>query len=71
MRAVLTAMIRIYQMLLSPYIGGQCRFHPTCSEFMLEALRLHGAATGIRYGLGRLLRCQPFCPGGIDPVPPE
>ncbi len=71
MRAVLTGMIRIYQMVLSPYIGGQCRFHPTCSEYMVEALRVHGTATGIGYGLRRLLRCHPFCPGGIDPVPSE
>ena len=71
MRALLTGIIRIYQMVLSPYIGGQCRFHPTCSEYMLEALRVHGAATGISIGFRRLLRCHPFCPGGIDPVPSE
>ncbi len=71
MRAALIGLIRVYQLALSPYIGGQCRFHPTCSEYMLEALRVHGAGTGIRLGLGRLLRCQPFCPGGVDPVPSE
>lgn len=71
MRSVLMGLIRTYQLVLSPYIGGQCRFHPTCSEYMLEALRRHGPVSGVRLGLRRLLRCHPFCAGGIDPVPSE
>jgi len=71
MRTALMALIRAYQLALSPYIGAQCRFQPTCSEYTLEALRVHGAAAGLRLGLGRLLRCHPFCPGGVDPVPSE
>ncbi|OGT79884.1 MAG: membrane protein insertion efficiency factor YidD [Gammaproteobacteria bacterium RIFCSPLOWO2_02_FULL_61_13] len=71
MRALLTGLIRVYRLAFSPYFGGQCRFHPTCSEYMLEALRVHGTWAGIRYGLGRILRCHPFCAGGVDPVPSE
>jgi hypothetical protein len=71
MRTALMALIRVYQLALSPYIGGQCRFQPSCSEYTLEALRVHGVAVGARLGLGRLLRCHPFCQGGVDPVPSE
>lgn len=47
-----------------------CRFHPTCSEYCLEAVQRHGAVRGLWLGLKRILRCHPFCEGGIDPVPP-
>jgi len=61
--------IRLYQIGLSPLLGGQCRFHPTCSEYAREAIREHGAIRGVALSLHRIIRCQPFCSGGHDPVP--
>jgi uncharacterized protein len=61
--------IRFYKRFLSPLLPPACRFHPTCSVYALEALQKHGALRGVRLTLWRLLRCQPFHPGGIDPVP--
>ena len=61
--------VSAYRLLLSPLIGGFCRFEPSCSRFAEEALRRHGAARGLRLTAGRLMRCQPFHPGGLDPVP--
>ncbi len=62
-------LIRIYQWTLSPFIGRQCRFHPSCSRYAVEAYQEHGAFRGTWLTLRRLLRCQPFCKGGYDPVP--
>jgi hypothetical protein len=62
--------IRLYQITLSPYLGRQCRFHPTCSEYAREALEHHGLIRGSWLGLRRLGRCHPFHPGGVDLVPP-
>jgi putative membrane protein insertion efficiency factor len=61
--------IRFYKRFLSPLLPPACRFHPTCSVYALEALQKHGALRGVRLTLWRLLRCQPFHPGGVDPVP--
>lgn len=61
--------IRLYQMTLRPVLGKQCRFAPTCSDYGLEAYRLHGPIRGTRLTVWRILRCQPFCRGGFDPVP--
>ncbi|MBI1731885.1 MAG: membrane protein insertion efficiency factor YidD [Gammaproteobacteria bacterium] len=69
MRAVLIGLVRLYQCTLGPCLGGQCRFHPTCSNYMLDALQRHGVLRGTVLGLRRLLRCHPFCAGGADPVP--
>jgi putative membrane protein insertion efficiency factor len=55
--------------LLSPLLGGHCRFWPSCSAYAEEAIQRHGAWRGARLALGRLLRCQPFARGGIDMVP--
>lgn len=63
----LIAFVRLYQFLLSPLIGQQCRFHPTCSEYFIGAVRKHGALLGTLRGIGRILRCHPFHPGGYDP----
>ncbi|QRK11134.1 membrane protein insertion efficiency factor YidD [Archangium violaceum] len=61
--------IRFYKRWLSPLLPPACRFHPTCSVYALEALKKHGALRGVRLIVWRLLRCQPFHPGGFDPVP--
>lgn len=61
--------IRLYQLALSPFFGGQCRFFPSCSEYTRQAVEKHGVWKGIRLGGKRLLKCHPFHPGGIDYVP--
>jgi putative membrane protein insertion efficiency factor len=66
---VLMLMVRLYQMGLSPVLGWNCRFEPTCSRYMVQALARHGAVKGLALGLWRLVRCHPFSKGGYDPVP--
>lgn len=61
--------IRGYQLTLSPFIGNQCRFHPTCSQYALEAIERHGVLRGSLLAVRRLARCHPFHAGGFDPVP--
>ena len=68
--ALLTWLIRAYRLLLSPFLGQQCRFHPSCSAYCEEAIRTHGGLKGLWLGLRRLGKCHPFHPGGVDPVPP-
>ena len=65
---VLILMVRLYQRSLSPFIGRQCRFVPTCSEYFIQAVRKRGALVGGLMGLWRILRCNPFGKGGYDPV---
>jgi putative membrane protein insertion efficiency factor len=67
-RALLAA-LRIYQVLFSPLMPSACRFYPSCSRYAYEAIGVHGARRGSWLALRRLARCQPFSPGGIDPVP--
>jgi uncharacterized protein len=62
-------LIKLYQYILSPYLGQQCRFNPTCSQYAIEALRKYGAIYGVIYTVRRLLRCHPWHVGGHDPVP--
>lgn len=62
-------LVRCYQVALSPYVGGNCRFEPTCSKYMLAAVGRFGALRGIWLGAKRLMRCHPWCSGGYDPVP--
>jgi putative membrane protein insertion efficiency factor len=69
MRRLMTAIIRAYQLLLSPVLGANCRFHPSCSEYSLEAIDRFGALRGGWLSLKRLGRCHPFHDGGVDPVP--
>jgi uncharacterized protein len=64
----LIAMVRLYQILLSPVLGRQCRFVPTCSQYFIEAVSKRGPLKGSLMGLWRVLRCNPFCKGGYDPV---
>ena len=61
------AFVRLYQLTLSPIFGRQCRFQPTCSHYMIGAVQKHGAVRGTLKGLWRILRCNPFSPGGFDP----
>lgn len=69
MQSILIALIRAYRYFLSPWIGGQCRFTPTCSVYALQALELYGPWRGSWLAIKRLLRCHPLCAGGEDPVP--
>ncbi len=64
---LLIGMVRLYQIFLSPLLGGQCRFYPSCSHYFIEAVRKYGAMTGSLKGIRRILRCHPFHPGGYDP----
>lgn len=67
--AGLRALIRAYQLLLSPFLGGACRYYPSCSHYAMEALARHGAGRGGWLALRRLARCHPFGGHGFDPVP--
>lgn len=69
MRKILILIIRVYQYLLSPLLGPSCRFYPSCSCYAQEALERHGVIKGSWLALRRLLRCHPWHPGGVDPVP--
>lgn len=69
MRWLLIKLVRGYQLLISPFLPPSCRFEPTCSQYAIEALKLHGTWRGGWLALKRLGRCQPFCAGGYDPVP--
>ncbi|MBQ4107031.1 MAG: membrane protein insertion efficiency factor YidD [Lentisphaeria bacterium] len=69
---VLIFLIRIYQKTVAPWLPPDCcRFYPSCSHYAVEALQVHGVFRGIGLTVWRLLRCQPFCRGGYDPVPPR
>jgi putative membrane protein insertion efficiency factor len=69
-RRILIACVRAYQVLLSPLKLPTCRFYPSCSAYTIDALRRHGAVKGALLGAWRIARCNPFCRGGYDPVPP-
>jgi putative membrane protein insertion efficiency factor len=64
---VLIALVRVYQWTLSPLIGRQCRFQPTCSDYFIGAVEKYGAIRGSLKGIWRICRCNPFCQGGEDP----
>ena len=65
----LILLIRLYQATLSPWLGRQCRYMPTCSAYCIEAVQRHGALRGGWLGLKRIARCHPLARGGFDPVP--
>ncbi|MFO3688537.1 membrane protein insertion efficiency factor YidD [Staphylococcus felis] len=69
LKTVLIGLIRIYQRFISPLTPPSCRFYPTCSNYTLEAIRVHGAIKGTWLGVKRILKCHPFHKGGFDPVP--
>jgi uncharacterized protein len=71
MKFVLKKLIRAYQLLISPFLGQNCRFFPSCSHYALEAIEVHGSLKGAGLAIGRICRCHPFHPGGYDPVPPR
>lgn len=68
-RRLLITLIRFYQYTLAALLGGQCRFYPSCSDYCIEALELHGALRGLSLGVRRIVKCHPWHPGGVDPVP--
>jgi putative membrane protein insertion efficiency factor len=70
-RAALIGAILLYRATLSGWLGGQCRFYPTCSHYGEDAIRTHGALRGTAMTVWRVLRCNPFGEGGVDPVPPR
>ncbi len=61
--------IKIYKLTISPYLPSACRFYPTCSVYAMTAFQRYGLAKGLLLSIKRILRCQPFCNGGYDPVP--
>lgn len=67
-RSLCLALLRFYQIFISPLKGPSCRFIPTCSQYTYDAIKLHGPLRGLILGAGRLARCHPFHPGGYDPV---
>lgn len=72
LKKLILFLIRTYQVTLSPrFSGGACRFTPTCSQYAVEAIETHGLIKGSALAFWRVLRCNPFCKGGYDPVPPK
>lgn len=69
MKRILILLLAGYKRGLSPFLPSSCRFHPTCSDYAREAFERHGVWRGLGLAAGRLLRCQPLCRGGLDPVP--
>lgn len=70
MNKLLVWILRAYQLMLSPMLGQNCRFYPSCSNYAIEAIRTHGAARGSYLAARRVCRCHPWNEGGADPVPP-
>lgn len=70
MKRVLLALIAAYRLLVSPFLGPNCRFYPTCSAYATEAIDLHGPLRGTWLAVKRILKCHPWHTGGVDPVPP-
>jgi hypothetical protein len=66
-RDLFISVLKIYQRAISPYIGDCCRFHPSCSNYMIGSIRENGSLLGVLDGAWRILRCHPFHPGGVDP----
>ena len=66
---ILIKLIRFYQVAISPWLGKNCRYQPTCSQYMLEALKVHGLYKGVFLGIKRILSCHPWGGSGYDPVP--
>ncbi|MBQ9271977.1 MAG: membrane protein insertion efficiency factor YidD [Alphaproteobacteria bacterium] len=71
MKKLPIALIRLYQIFISPLFPGVCRFQPTCSQYMIEAIKIHGIIKGIWLGFKRICRCHPWGGSGYDAVPPK
>lgn len=69
MKQLMIYFVRFYQRFISPLFPPSCRYYPTCSNYMLSALKKHGFIKGFLMGLARIIRCNPFIRGGVDPVP--
>lgn len=69
MRSIVVCLFRVYQLVLGPWLGGQCRFHPSCSNYGIEAVEKHGCLRGLWLALARVAKCHPMHSGGLDPVP--
>ena len=69
MKRAFILFVKLYQYLISPLLGNNCRYYPSCSAYMIEAIERFGVVKGTWLGLKRLGRCHPLCEGGIDPVP--
>jgi putative membrane protein insertion efficiency factor len=69
MTALALNLLRIYKLALSPLLPSACRFHPTCSVYMMQAIEKHGILRGFALGIRRICRCHPFHAGGFDPIP--
>lgn len=69
MKYLFIGLVRIYQLIISPWMPRSCRYHPTCSQYSIEALRKHGAVKGIWLTIKRVARCHPWGGSGYDPVP--
>ncbi|WP_412708364.1 membrane protein insertion efficiency factor YidD [Candidatus Rickettsia kedanie] len=69
MSKILLLIIKFYQYFISPLLGNNCRFHPSCSEYAKEAITIHGSTKGLWLTFKRIIKCQPFCDGGYDNVP--
>ena len=68
MKRIVVVLLKLYRALVSPYVPTTCRFYPSCSTYMIEAIEKKGIVRGVLYGLLRILKCNPFHPGGFDPV---
>ncbi|MBM3499623.1 MAG: membrane protein insertion efficiency factor YidD [Armatimonadetes bacterium] len=71
MSRIALRLIRFYQRWISRFLPPMCRFAPSCSEYTRQAIEIHGLSAGVWLGIKRIARCNPFCPGGEDPVPPR
>ena len=69
MRKILVLFVRLYRYAVSPFLGNNCRFYPTCSSYAEQAVTEHGAIKGSWLAIRRICRCHPWHPGGVDPVP--
>ena len=69
MKKIIIYLIKFYQITLSPLLGSNCRFQPTCSQYMIEAITLHGVFKGLSLGFKRISKCHPLGSKGYDPVP--
>ena len=71
LRFIFLIPVYFYRKCISPFLPASCRFTPTCSQYAIEAVKVHGIIKGTYLSIKRILRCNPFCEGGYDPVPPK